>query len=197
MLNHENVVPLLGTIADFGNYPSTGFVSPFMENGNLNSFLKNQAVILSIADRLKIVRAVFELPWYMLELVSETDVRCWRWIILSLADFFKGEYNGCWRRIVHFKSVIHGDLTGTNVLIDRNGKAYIVDFGLSTIKAEFENTPYWPSTVGGAIRWRAPELLPTPSNNYAPVLSSACDVYSFGSLMLQVRDLSIRETFLA
>jgi serine/threonine protein kinase len=95
--------------------------------------------------------------------------------------------------------VIHGDLTGTNVLIDLNGKAYIADFGLSAIKAEFENTPssYWPSTVGGAIRWRAPELLPAPSNDYVPVLSSPCDVYSFGSLTLQVRDLSRCETFLA
>lgn len=55
---------------------------------------------------------------------------------------------------------------------------------MSSIKAEFEGYS-WTSTIGGAIRWRAPELL--PQNDHAPVLSNACDVYSFGNVMLHVR----------
>ncbi|KAG1863559.1 kinase-like domain-containing protein [Suillus subalutaceus] len=38
---------------------------------------------------------------------------------------------------LHSKSVIHGDLTGSNVLIYRNGWACLADFGLSTIMVEF------------------------------------------------------------
>lgn len=188
MLNHENIVPLLGTTSDFGDYSSACFVSPFMENGNLNSFLKRQGTTLYVGNRLQIVRAAWELLWYIFELFEQIcDVGaglCYRqWIASERSIPY-------WHHTVHSKAVIHGDLTGTNVLIDLNGKAYITDFGLSAIKAEFGNTHYWPSTVGGAIRWRAPELLPTPSNNYAPVLNSPCDVYSFGSLTLQVRDPS-------
>jgi serine/threonine protein kinase len=74
-----------------------------------------------------------------------------------------------------------------NILIDDNGKALLVDFGLSTIKAEFEGTSYCSSTVGGAIRWRALELLPLTPEDFTPKLTAACDVYSYGSVMLQVR----------
>ncbi|OJA14411.1 hypothetical protein AZE42_07675 [Rhizopogon vesiculosus] len=34
---------------------------------------------------------------------------------------------------LHLQDIIHGDLSGNNVLIDRNGKASLVDFGLSAI----------------------------------------------------------------
>jgi serine/threonine protein kinase len=74
-----------------------------------------------------------------------------------------------------------------NILIDDNGKARLVDFGLSTIKAEFEGTSYSSSTVGGAIRWRALELLPFTAEDFTPKLTAACDVYSYGGIMLQVR----------
>lgn len=87
---------------------------------------------------------------------------------------------------VHARSVIHGDLTSANVLINDNRVACLVDFGMSSIKAELEGSSYWPSTIGGAIRWRAPELL--AHNDHVPILSSASDIYSFGSVMLHVRE---------
>ena len=85
---------------------------------------------------------------------------------------------------VHSKSVIHGDLTGANILISHDNRACLVDFGLSSIIAKFEGSSYWSSTVGGAIRWLAPELLPQAGST--PILTPACDVYSFGSVMLEV-----------
>lgn len=108
--------------------------------------------------------------------------------------------------VVHSKGIIHGDLTGVstflafvvhlaniranfqaNVLINDNQEGCLVDFGLSSIRAEFEGTSYWSSSVGGAIRWRAPELMPGGNEEPAPVLTEKCDVYSFGCIMLQVR----------
>ncbi|KAG2121705.1 WD40-repeat-containing domain protein [Suillus cothurnatus] len=50
---------------------------------------------------------------------------------------------------LHSKSVIHGDLTGSNVLIYRNGRACLADFGLSTIMVEFVGTSYFTNSITG------------------------------------------------
>ncbi|KAF7976007.1 hypothetical protein HWV62_8010 [Athelia sp. TMB] len=77
-----------------------------------------------------------------------------------------------------------------NILIDDNCNACLTDFGLSTLRAGLENTSYWTSTIGGAIRWRAPELLPhidwDATIPYVPVLRTACDIFSYGQIMLQI-----------
>ncbi|KAF7979515.1 hypothetical protein HWV62_42084 [Athelia sp. TMB] len=79
-----------------------------------------------------------------------------------------------------------------NILINADGDACLTDFGLSVIFPEFWGTSYWSRTVGGAMRWRAPELLPPSSEddeemeNYVPVLTRNCDIYSFGSVALNV-----------
>jgi serine/threonine protein kinase len=72
-----------------------------------------------------------------------------------------------------------------NILIDSHARARLVDFGLSTIKAEFEGS-YYSSTVGGALRWRAPELLSILGDDVSPTLTFACDIYSYGGITLQV-----------
>lgn len=90
---------------------------------------------------------------------------------------------------VHNKDIIHGDLTGTNILIDENQKACLTGFGLFTVKAEHEGATYWSSTIGGGMRYRAPELLPPLDGDlfdFKPVVTLACDIYSMGSIILQV-----------
>ncbi|KZP08460.1 kinase-like protein [Athelia psychrophila] len=90
---------------------------------------------------------------------------------------------------LHGQNIMHGDLTAANVLIDDNGKARLVDFGLSSIKAEFEGTSFISATIGGALRFRALEISPPVDGNYQdfnPELTFACDVYSLGSVILQV-----------
>ncbi|KAG1724185.1 kinase-like domain-containing protein [Suillus lakei] len=91
---------------------------------------------------------------------------------------------------LHSKSVIHGDLTGSNVLIYRNGRACLADFGLSTIMLEFVGTSYFTNSINGNIRWAATELLEIPEDDEegeaSTLLSTECDIYSFGSIILQV-----------
>lgn len=69
----------------------------------------------------------------------------------------------------------------------------MIGFGLSSVEAELEGT----STAGAAMRWRAPELLPPMGADlysFTPTLTLACDIYSFGSVTLQVRRLNPRLT---
>ncbi|KAG0694130.1 kinase-like protein, partial [Suillus ampliporus] len=91
---------------------------------------------------------------------------------------------------LHSKSVVHGDLTGSNVLIYANGRACLADFGLSTIILEFIGTSYFTSSIKGNIRWAAAELFEVPEDDEEEEaqtsLSTECDIYSFGSITLQV-----------
>ncbi|KIJ10918.1 hypothetical protein PAXINDRAFT_85289 [Paxillus involutus ATCC 200175] len=167
-LKHINVLPLFGTTMDFGQLPA--MVSPWLENGALTSYLEHRGNTLTRVARLVLVG------------------------------------------ILHSRSVVHGDLSGVrglisigcihthtsntqlNVLIRANGRACIADFGLSTLLTALGGSIFaTTSPVGGTLRWTAPELLylnvqvsgdeesiprvlPTPRS----------DIYSFGTIMLQV-----------
>lgn len=85
---------------------------------------------------------------------------------------------------LHDKHVIHGNLTGHNVLIDSRGNAHVTDFGLSAILAECDSSScegYYP----GSIRWAAPELI-NLTDEEAGKPTTCSDVYSLGSIVLQV-----------
>ncbi|KIJ05886.1 hypothetical protein PAXINDRAFT_20883 [Paxillus involutus ATCC 200175] len=93
---------------------------------------------------------------------------------------------------MHSRSVVHGDLSGSNVLIHGNGRACIADFGLSTLITELGGSTFAIcSQAGGTLRWAAPELLDIQASengkqrpNVVPTPRS--DIYSFGAIMLQV-----------
>ncbi|KDQ24834.1 hypothetical protein PLEOSDRAFT_1107761 [Pleurotus ostreatus PC15] len=89
---------------------------------------------------------------------------------------------------LHSSSVIHGDLTGSNVLLDESATSCICDFGLSTLIAEVQDTSS-NSCVTGAVRWTAPELYkvgdPDQDGAAAPRPSVHSDIFSYGRVMLQ------------
>ncbi|KAF8838108.1 kinase-like protein [Paxillus ammoniavirescens] len=93
---------------------------------------------------------------------------------------------------LHSRSVVHGDLSGSNVLIHGNGRACIADFGLSTLLTELGGSTFATSfQARGTLRWAAPELLdleiPENDDNPPKVFPTPeSDVYSFGGIMLQV-----------
>ena len=90
----------------------------------------------------------------------------------------------------------------SNVLVQGNGQACLADFGLSTMVLGFTNPSYFTSSIRGNIRWAAAELFEVPDDDddddeeeeddegaTAVSLSIECDVYSFGSIALQVGNL--------
>ncbi|KAJ6620438.1 hypothetical protein B0H10DRAFT_2215964 [Mycena sp. CBHHK59/15] len=86
---------------------------------------------------------------------------------------------------LHDNSIVHGDLTGSNILIDDEGKARLCDFGLSSIVVEFCGTSSLTSCIGGAVRW-ADSSLYSLSEDQVPAITTRSDIYSFGSVTLEI-----------
>ncbi|KIJ14351.1 hypothetical protein PAXINDRAFT_100093 [Paxillus involutus ATCC 200175] len=90
---------------------------------------------------------------------------------------------------LHSQCIVHGDLSGSNVLIDGNETACISDFGLSTLLTKLGGSTYPTSShAGGTLRWTVPDLLDlqVPDDEETLVPRPLSDVYSFGRIMLQV-----------
>ncbi|OAX35360.1 kinase-like protein [Rhizopogon vinicolor AM-OR11-026] len=89
---------------------------------------------------------------------------------------------------IHANNIIHGDLTGPNVLIHADGTACLADFGLSLVYSEVitKSAAPWTSAFHGNLRWLAPELLGHSDDDLPVRPSKHSDVYSFGGIMLQV-----------
>ncbi|KXN82477.1 Serine/threonine-protein kinase HT1 [Leucoagaricus sp. SymC.cos] len=79
-------------------------------------------------------------------------------------------------------SLIHGDLKGSNILVNDEGHACITDFGLSILRTESTlSRALGTNTVGAcSYRWSAPEIVddlhPTP----------ASDIWAFGCVCYEV-----------
>jgi serine/threonine protein kinase len=88
----------------------------------------------------------------------------------------------------YFNPVIHGDLTGNNILIGSDRTAYLTDFGLSGTLTQLPGMTYLAkmSCHPGALRWTAPELFSVEEVASASVVTTQSDIYSFGSIVLQV-----------
>ncbi|TFK35895.1 kinase-like domain-containing protein, partial [Crucibulum laeve] len=147
-LDHPNILHLLGITFDFGNHMA--MVCPWMESGDLNTYLREFKKTLTLSKRLDLVKQ------------------------------YAYTYS-----IVHSQSVVHGDLTTGNILISQE-RAILSDFGLSTVVAECQGTSFMSSTVGGAVRWAAPELYEVGIHSeITPIITKSCDIYSLGNVMLQ------------
>ncbi|KAG2146135.1 kinase-like domain-containing protein [Suillus bovinus] len=158
-LRHSNILKFMGTTSDFG--PSKALVAPWMKNGTLTSFLRENES-LRLHDRLLLLRDVAAGLNYL--------------HTFSLTEDGHTDLN----------PIVHGDLTGTNVLIDGDRKAYLADFGLSGTFEKLAGMTYLAkrSCHPGAMRWTAPELL--SGEESASAATTRSDMYSFGSIMLQV-----------
>ncbi|CUA78041.1 hypothetical protein RSOLAG22IIIB_13012 [Rhizoctonia solani] len=81
---------------------------------------------------------------------------------------------------LHQYDIVHGDLKGANVLIARDGRPMLVDFGnanLPDATLSFTQTNSQPNL---SLRWTAPEILDGKSAH-----TTAGDIYSLGMTILE------------
>ncbi|KAG1723353.1 kinase-like domain-containing protein [Suillus paluster] len=159
-LHHSNILKFMGIVRDFGS--SVALVAPWIVNDTLTSFLKWNNGTLTLRDRLLLLR----------------DVAAG----LNYLHTFSFNVNGQ----TYSHPVVHGDLTGTNVLIGNDGTAYLADFGLSGTLTQLLGVTSLAkmSCHSRAMRWTAPEVLSVEES--ASALTTQSDIYSFGCIMLQI-----------
>jgi len=109
-------------------------------------------------------------------------------------DLLIGIVNGL--MYMHRLQVVHGDLKGENILIDKHRRACIADFGLSTIVSvdthldsgllAVSRTDSLMSFIsGGSFPWMSPELL-DQDDTYELRPTKESDVYALGMLIYEV-----------
>jgi len=147
----------------------------------------NEVAAVALIDHPAVVRifgngvlqtASGERPWLSMELVRQARtlprvVRddCW-----SVSQVIEAMCEICDAVIsVHAVGVVHGDLSGNNILVDAHGRIRLIDFGISRLA---ENDP--PQVHFGTLTTSSPEQL------RGQRLEPASDIYSLGTLLTQL-----------
>lgn len=78
---------------------------------------------------------------------------------------------------IHAAGVVHGDLKPGNVLVGRDGRVAITDFGLALL-VEAAAPPWVESSLAGTPAYLAPERI--EGKPIAPAMQGRADVYSLG-----------------
>ncbi|KAJ7185721.1 kinase-like domain-containing protein, partial [Mycena filopes] len=86
---------------------------------------------------------------------------------------------------LHSQRIIHGDLRGSNILVDDEFHACLADFGLAVFADATAATR--TSHHGGSVRWMGPELhYPQSCGLETFQRTFASDVYSFASVCVEL-----------
>jgi serine/threonine protein kinase len=87
-------------------------------------------------------------------------------------------------RFLHSHSIIHGNLSSNNVLIDNRHTVRLADYGLSSVVSMCGEL--LQSHLCGALRWTAPELISDDDQELGNESKYHIDIYSFGCIMLHM-----------
>ncbi|KIK75434.1 hypothetical protein PAXRUDRAFT_835662 [Paxillus rubicundulus Ve08.2h10] len=90
-------------------------------------------------------------------------------------------------RYLHSHCIVHGQLTGCDILVSAAGRAQISGVGLFGIMLELFGKSYLSLSMIRAVRWAAPEAITADedeASTWNPTEQS--DIYAFGSIMFQV-----------
>jgi serine/threonine protein kinase len=148
-LRHPRILTLMGVCRDLNPSEGTmGLIFELMENGSLFDLLHRSAED-TISHRPR-------------DLITKLKV------CLDIADGM---------RFLHNSKILHRDLKSANVLIDRDWRCKIADFGLSTF---LDSTMSQTAGLMSTPAWIDPEIDDVVKH------SEASDIYSFGVIVWEV-----------
>jgi len=81
---------------------------------------------------------------------------------------------------LHSRNVIHGDLKGSNILVDDSGHARIAGFGSATVTRSLDSSQSSSSNHRYTALWAAPEVL------NGGTYGKEADIFSFAMVMIEV-----------
>lgn len=81
---------------------------------------------------------------------------------------------------LHENKVVHGDLKGANVLVDKDGKVKLTDFGCSKLFENSFSQSDFTGVVRGSLGWMAPEILQGKG------IRRKADIWSLGCLIIEM-----------
>ncbi|KAJ7659047.1 kinase-like domain-containing protein, partial [Mycena polygramma] len=85
---------------------------------------------------------------------------------------------------LHDQNVVHGDLRGTNILVNDVGHACLTDFGLTVLS---DATVTQTNNGAGSVRWMAPETLnPSACGLTDFARTPASDIYAFACVCFEL-----------
>lgn len=90
---------------------------------------------------------------------------------------------------VHDQNVLHRDLKPSNVLVDRQGRLKVTDFGLAKVQLDGGD-----ETVTGGIMGSPPYMAPEQASNLDAAVTKQCDIYGLGAILYEL--LTHRPPFL-
>ncbi|KAJ8089224.1 hypothetical protein PM082_014472 [Marasmius tenuissimus] len=162
-LDHPNLVPFIGLYYLNDTMKRLCLVSPWMERGNLVEFMRESPELVDPS----ILVTIFRISQYSTE----------RWAFEQAYDVASGLSH------LHNMKIIHGDLKGVNIMITRDLKASIGDFGLSRVSDTQRLFSLQSNHSRGTTRWLAPELL-----RHGPdcVATRESDVYAYACVCYEI-----------
>ncbi|KAH7340421.1 kinase-like protein [Rhizoctonia solani] len=83
---------------------------------------------------------------------------------------------------LHKSGILHRDLKGDNILVDRSGICKISDFGISK-RSEHVYNNHEGTAMQGSVFWMAPEMLHNNKQGY----NAKIDIWSVGCVVLEMQ----------
>jgi len=86
---------------------------------------------------------------------------------------------------LHEKDIVHGDIKGSNIMIDDQGKPRLIDFGLTQKMRgpNYRSSGDTTSNVPHSLSWAAPEIIRAEDIS---AWTKGSDVYAFASTCLEI-----------